>query len=78
VQYEAVCPPPVVRYVPSPVIVQQAPCVPSVETAWIQNSNGSRTPVRLRRAEGGLYIGPRGEYYQGTPNENQLRQLYGM
>lgn len=76
---------PVVRYVeprvvyvqPAPV-VQQVVYVPPVETAWVQNSNGSRTPVQLRRADGGMFVGPRGEYYLGWPNEDQLRRAYGM
>ena len=77
--YYPVCPSPVVRYVePATVYVQPAPYVPPVETAWIQNSNGSKTPVQLRRADGGMYIGPKGEYYLGWPTENQLRQVYGM
>jgi hypothetical protein len=72
--YGPYCPP--VRYVAAPVVV--APAVPAVETVWIVNSNGSRTPVELRRAEGGLYVGPKGEYYTGLPDNEQLRQLYGM
>ncbi len=70
-----VCPP-VVRYVEQPVVVVQP--VPTTETVWVQNSNGSRTPVSLRRTDGGMYIGPRGEYYMGLPTNDQLRQLYGM
>ena len=49
-----------------------------VTTVWIQNSNGSRTPVQLRMTEGGQYIGPRGEYYDTMPTEDQLRKIYGM
>ena len=47
-------------------------------TVWIENSNGSRTPVVLRMTEGGQYIGPRGEYYPSMPTEEQLRKIYGM
>jgi uncharacterized protein YcfJ len=47
-------------------------------TVWIQNSNGSRTPVTLRQVEGGQYIGPRGEYYSAMPTEEQLRKVYGF
>ena len=47
-------------------------------TVWIQNSNGSKTPVQLRMTEGGQYIGPRGEYYSAMPTEEQLRKVYGM
>jgi hypothetical protein len=56
-----VCPAPVVHYVERPaVVVQQAP---ATETVWVENSNGSKTPVALRRTEGGMYVGPKGEYY---------------
>ena len=68
--------PPAVRYVAPQVTVVQA--VPATETFWVQNSNGSRTPVQLRRADGGMYIGPKGEYYTGLPANEQLRQIYGM
>lgn len=73
---QPVYPQPVVRYAAPPVTVVQA--VPATETVWVQNSNGSRIPVQLRRAEGGMYVGPRGEYYTGLPTNEQLRQLYGM
>lgn len=49
-----------------------------METIWITNSNGSKTPVLLRKSDGGQYIGPRGEYYQGRPTDEQLKQVYGM
>jgi len=49
-----------------------------ITTVWIENSNGSRTPVQLRQTEGGQYIGPRGEYYSIMPTEEQLRKVYGM
>lgn len=45
---------------------------------WIQNSNGSRTPVSLQATAGGMWIGPRGEYYQGLPTEQQLKSVYGF
>jgi hypothetical protein len=60
---------------PPPVVIRPAP---EFVTIWVENSNGSRIPVRLRVAEGGLYVGPRGEYYTGLPTNEQLRQLYGM
>ncbi len=47
-------------------------------TVWIVNANGSRTPVLLRAADGGQFIGPRGEYYAGLPTEDQLRPVYGL
>jgi len=43
----------------------------------VQNSNGSYTPVTLRRA-GNQYIGPRGEYYNTLPTEAQLKVAYGF
>jgi len=64
----------VVQPSPAPVIVQ----APATETVWIQNSNGSRTPIELRRTDGGMYVGPKGEYYLGLPANEQLRQIYGM
>jgi uncharacterized protein YcfJ len=47
-------------------------------TIWIQNSNGSKTPVILRKADGGQFVGPRGEYYPSLPTQDQLRPAYGM
>jgi hypothetical protein len=57
------------------VVVQQ---VAMTETVWVRNSNASMTPVTLRRADNGMYVGPKGEYYMGLPNNEQLRQLYGL
>ena len=45
-------------------------------TVWITNSNGSKTPVRLQRSGSG-FIGPRGEYYDRMPTNEQL-SVYGM
>ena len=71
-----VAPPPVIREVQ---VVHQAVSVPDARvTIWVRNSNGSQTPVELRRASGGRYIGPRGEYYDGLPGNEQLRELYGL
>lgn len=47
-------------------------------TVWVENSNGSKTPVQLRQTEGGQFIGPRGEYYEKMPAMDQLRSIYGM
>ena len=47
-------------------------------TLWITNTNGSKTPVQLRKDGYGGYIGPRGEHYNNLPTEAQLQQLYGM
>lgn len=49
-----------------------------IHTVWIENSNGSKTPITLRQTEGGQFIGPRGEYYQGMPSQEQLKKIYGM
>lgn len=46
-------------------------------TVWINNRNGSKTPVILK-IDGGRYIGPKGEYYWNMPTEEQLRPLYGL
>lgn len=43
----------------------------------VNNSNGSITPVTLRR-EGNLYVGPKGEQYTSLPTEEQLRKIYGF
>ena len=66
--------PPVER----PVVVCPAPPVPETEiVVWITNCNGSKTSVRLTR-RGGWYIGPRGEYYDEMPTNEQLRAAYGF
>ncbi len=43
----------------------------------VKNSNGSITPVTLRR-EGNVYVGPKGERYLQLPGEDQLRPVYGF
>ena len=43
----------------------------------VTNSNGSTTPVRLRRV-GAQWQGPRGEYYNSLPTGAQLRGIYGF
>jgi len=43
----------------------------------VKNSNGSYTPVSLRRL-GNQYVGPRGEYYPALPTEDQLKVAYGF
>lgn len=48
------------------------------QTVWIENSNGSKTPVILRRAQGGMWVGPRGEYYSSMPGQDQLKKIYGF
>jgi len=50
----------------------------NVVTINVTNSNGSITPVRLRK-QGVVYIGPRGETYTTLPTEEQLKQAgYGF
>ena len=46
-------------------------------TVWITNSNGSQTPVKLRK-DGPGFIGPRNERYPSMPNEDQLKSVYGF
>ena len=67
--------PPPVYYVERQVVVEN---VSVKETVWVVNSNGSRTPVELYRNGDGTYVGPRGEYYDGLPSNEQLRLLYGV
>ena len=50
----------------------------STVTINITNSNGSITPVTLRK-QGGFYVGPRGETYTSLPTEEQLKKAgYGF
>lgn len=42
----------------------------------IPNSDGSFTPVKLKKHKNG-YIGPQGEYYPDRPTVKQLQVLYG-
>lgn len=62
------------------ILPKAAPAVhvaPISVTVWVNNSNGSRSPVVLTQ-EGPWYIGPRCERYFGVPTEEQLRPLYGL
>jgi hypothetical protein len=43
----------------------------------IHNSNGSITPVKLKK-EGSAYIGPKSERYEELPTEEQLKPIYGL
>jgi hypothetical protein len=43
----------------------------------IHNSNGSITPVKLKK-DGTVYIGPKGERYDQLPTEEQLKPIYGL
>ncbi|MGB2862565.1 MAG: glycine zipper family protein [Sedimentisphaerales bacterium] len=51
-------------------------CVEEV-VVEIRNSNGSITPVELKK-EGSIYIGPKGERYEQLPTEEQLKPIYGL
>jgi hypothetical protein len=64
---------------PVPVVVEPAPPVieESAVTVWFTNSNGSKTSVQITR-RGGWYVGPRGEYYDQMPTNEQLRLAYGF
>jgi hypothetical protein len=43
----------------------------------VKNSNGSYTPVMIRKV-GNQFVGPRGEYYNAMPTEEQLKGPYGF
>ena len=60
------------------VQIVETPATVFKETVWVRNSNGSETPVELRRLGNGSYIGPKGEYYSSRPSNEQLRLFYGM
>jgi outer membrane lipoprotein SlyB len=46
-------------------------------TVNITNSNGSVSQVKLRK-QGTGYVGPRGEFYDHLPTEEELRPIYGF
>ncbi len=46
-------------------------------TVTVTNSNGSKSPVVLRK-QGVGYVGPRGEYYDHLPTDEELRPLYAF
>ena len=43
----------------------------------VTNSNGSVIQVPLKK-QGVGYVGPRGEYYDNLPTEDQLKPIYGF
>lgn len=45
-------------------------------TVWVQNSDGSKTPVTLQK-DGSEFVGPAGERYSSMPTQEQLQLLYG-
>jgi len=49
----------------------------NVVTVWFTNSNGSKSSVDLIK-DGAGYVGPRGEYYDMLPTQDQLRPVYGF
>jgi hypothetical protein len=44
-------------------------------TVNVPNSNGSYTPITIRRSGNG-YVGPQGEFYAAFPSVAQLRAMY--
>lgn len=46
-------------------------------TVWVTNSNGSKTPVTLKKS-GPSFIGPKNEVYPNMPTEDQLKAVYGF
>ena len=46
-------------------------------TVNITNSNSSISQVKLRK-QGVGYVGPRGEYYDHLPTEEELKPIYGF
>ncbi len=67
---------------PAPIIIvhtePKAPRANDPKTVWIDNSNGSRTPVELVPVEDGQWRGPKGEYYPEFPSLEQLKPVYGL
>jgi hypothetical protein len=57
--------------------IDAASMAANTTTVNIANTNGSYTPVTLRRA-GGAWMGPRGEIYNSVPTDAQLKSVYGF
>ena len=49
----------------------------NTETVNVTNSNGSISPVVMRR-QGVGYVGPRGEFYNHLPTPEELKPIYGF
>jgi outer membrane lipoprotein SlyB len=49
----------------------------NIVTVNITNSNGSVTPVKLKK-QGAGYVGPKGEVYDHLPTEAELKPVYGF
>ncbi len=60
-----------------PDTVVPTPAQPETKTVMVKNSNGSRTPVVLELVNG-EWKGPRGEFYDTFPTEEQLHSAYGF
>jgi hypothetical protein len=50
---------------------------PANFTVWLNNDNGSQTPITLTPSGTG-FVGPSGEFYPTMPTEDQLRAQYGL
>ncbi len=48
------------------------------QNIYIENSNGSKSVVKLRKMDGGQYMGPRNEVYDSMPSQEQLIKVYGF
>ncbi len=46
-------------------------------TMWVNNSNGTRTEIKLTRNPDGSYTGPGGKTYPTLPTQEQLQKDYG-
>ncbi len=46
-------------------------------TVKVTDGNGSISQVKLMK-QGIGYVGPRGEYYEQLPTEDQLKPVYGF
>ncbi|MBN2138465.1 MAG: glycine zipper 2TM domain-containing protein [Sedimentisphaerales bacterium] len=46
-------------------------------TVNVTNSNGSKSQVKLRK-QGTGYVGPRGEFYDHLPTDEELRPVYAF
>ncbi|MCK5802260.1 MAG: hypothetical protein KAI66_05480 [Lentisphaeria bacterium] len=61
-----------------PARTETRPLAKQTVTVWIQNSNGSRTPVKITPTTDGQWVGPKGEYYEDFPAKAQLKSIYGL
>ncbi|QQL45228.1 glycine zipper 2TM domain-containing protein [Sulfuriroseicoccus oceanibius] len=48
----------------------------NTQVVTIRNSNGSYENITLRRVQGNVWAGPRGEQYHGIPSARQLADMY--